>query len=452
MQNKGLGSNSGYLQRARMLIGILLCLTVSACTTDLQMKVSGNLNQLSQNQTVAILPIEIANSQQKETAVLFRQSLHANLQESNFNLLEHYVIDQLLKKNDLTDPSKFSTINPMRLGEILGTDAVVISRLNRVERSYFLVHSSIEMSVSVEMVDTRTGEILWHAEQVESDFQGIGKIPTGIFAAILSPIYFVTNKLNLDRLTSKMVSKLTDLVKNPEELQAKDTFEQTVIASAASGDIEKIKEAEKVRAKFHPATIVESAKLVEKVETNSNETPGNTKKTALKELVVAQLEPAPELEPALPNLSALPAEPAVETHDKFAVYNVQPVKLTDSVYLDKLIEKERQEALKISANKKPEGALKTTTRVIEQSTFEKQNSAIQYTIQVGAYKTQRFAQRLFNNLVKKGYNAFIRPFKNEETKIYRVQVEAFEDKTDATLMAQKLRSEENIPNFVTVVN
>ena len=452
MRNKGLGSSSGYLQRARMLIGILLCLTVSACTTDLQMKVSGNLNQLSQNQTVAILPIEIANNQQKETAVLFRQSLHANLQESNFNLLEHYVIDQLLQKNGLTDPSKFSTINPMRLGEILGTDAVVISRLNRVERSYFLVHSSIEMSVSVEMVDTRTGEILWHAEQIESDFQGIGKIPTGIFAAILAPIYFVTNKLNLDRLTSKMVSKLTDLVKNPEELQAKDTFNQTVIASAASEDIEKIKEAEKVRAKFHQATIDESAKQVNEVETDSNETPENTKKTALKELVVAQLEPAPEIEPALPNLSALPAEPAVETHDKFAVYKVQPVKLADSVDLDELIEKERQEALKISANKKPEGALKTTARVIEQSTFEKQNSAIQYTIQVGAYKTQRFAQRLFNNLVKKGYNAFIRPFKNDETRMYRVQVEAFEDKTDATLMAQKLRSEENIPNFVTVVN
>jgi hypothetical protein len=452
MRNKGLGSNSGYLQRARMLVGILLCLTVSACTTDLQMKVSGNLNQLSQNQTVAILPIEIANSQQRETAVLFRQSLHANLQESNFNLLEHYVIDQLLKKNGLTDPSKFSTINPMRLGEILGTDAVVISRLNRVERSYFLVHSSIEISVSVEMVDTRTGEILWHAEQIESDFQGIGKIPTGIFAAILAPIYFVTNKLNLDRLTSKMVSKLTNLVKNPEDLQAKDTFDQTVIASAASEDIEKIKEAEKVRAKFHQATIDESAKQVEEVETNSNEIPENTKKTALKELVVAQLEPAPELEPALPNLSALPAEPAVETHEKHTVYDVQPVKFSDSVDLDTLIEKERQEALKISANKKPEREMKTTARVIEQSTFEKQNSAIQYTIQVGAYKTQRFAQRLFNNLVKKGYNAFIRPFKNDETRMYRVQVEAFEDKTDATLMAQKLRSEENIPNFVTVVN
>ena len=440
MRHKGLGSNSGYLQRARMLIGVLLCLTVSACTTDLQMKVSGNLNQLSKNQTIAILPIEIANSQQKDAAELFRQSLHANLQESNFNLLEHYIVDQILQKNGLTDPSKFSTTNPMHLGEILGTDAIVISRLNRVERSYFLVHSSIEMSISVEMVDTRTGEILWHAEQTESDFQGIGKIPTGIFAAILAPIYFVTNKLNLDRLTSKMVGKLTDPVKNPEELHAEDTFDQTVIASAASGDIEKIKKAEKVRAKFHQATIDESAKQVREVE--------------LEELVVAQLEPAPDLEPTLPNLSDLPPHPAVKTQEKQAEYRVQRVKFTEEAIVDlnALIEKERQEALKITASKQPKRALKTTTRLIKQSTFAKQSSAIQYTIQVGAYKTQRFAQRLFNSLVKKGYNVFIRPFKNEDTKMYRVQVEAFEDKTDATLMAQKLRSEENIPNFVTLVN
>lgn len=440
MRNKGLGSHSSYLQRARMLIGVLLCLTVSACTTDLQMKVSGNLNQLSTNQTVAILPIEIANNQPKEAALLFRQSLHANLQKSNFNLLEHYVVDQLLQEHGLTDPSKFSTTNPMHLGEILGTDAVVISRLNRVERSYFLVHSSIEMSVSVEMVDTRTGEILWHAEQTESDFQGIAKIPTGIAAAILAPIYFVTNKLNLDVLTSKMVGKLTDPVKNPEELHAGNTFDQTVIASAASGDIEKIKQAGIIREKFHQAAI----------DHPSNQVKG----TPLKELVVAQLEPAPPLEPALPDLAVLPAQSAVKTRNKPTAYKIQRAKFTEdnSVDLDMLIEKERQDALKIIRGKNPAEAKKTTTRRIEQSTFAKQNSAIQYTIQVGAYKTQRFARRLLNNLVEKGYNAFISPFKSKETQMYRVQVEAFEDKMDATLLAQKMRSEDNIPNFVTVVN
>ena len=168
--------NSRYKNLLQRLVVGLLALSVSACATDLQTKVAGNLMTLSKNQTVAILPIETSDPGQKEMAHLFRQGLYANLKQSKFNLMERYVIDALLKQNKLTDPSSFLTINPMQFGEILGVDAIVFSRINKVERSYFILHSSIELSVSVQMVDTRSGEILWRAEQTEQDFSGIGKI------------------------------------------------------------------------------------------------------------------------------------------------------------------------------------------------------------------------------------------------------------------------------------
>ena len=148
---------------------------------------------------------------------MLRQGLYANLRESKFNLLERYVVDSLLKRHNLTSPAQFIKMNPMEFAEILGVDAVLITRINKVERSYMVVHSSIEIGVSAQMVDTRTGEILWRAEQTESDFQGIGKIPTGISSAVLGPLQFVTNKLNLHRMMSKLVSKLTAIVKNPED-------------------------------------------------------------------------------------------------------------------------------------------------------------------------------------------------------------------------------------------
>ena len=203
-QNKNLFSRSVQ----GLLIGYM-ALFASACATDLQTKVAGNLKALSKNQTVAILPIETSHAGQKEMAEMFRQGLYANLKQSEFHLLERYIVDGLLKQNNLTEPSNFLTINPMQFGEILGVDAIVFSRINKVERSYFIVHSSIELSVSVQMVDTRSGEILWRAEQTEHDFSGIGKILTGITTAILAPIQFVTNKFNLSRMTSKMVDKLT---------------------------------------------------------------------------------------------------------------------------------------------------------------------------------------------------------------------------------------------------
>ena len=108
---------------AKIALVLVLGLQLTACTTDLKMKVSGHLNTLSENQTVAILPIEVVNEGQEETAELFRQSLYANLLQSDFHLMEHYIVDELLSRNGLTDPQKFRSLNPMHLGEILGVDA-----------------------------------------------------------------------------------------------------------------------------------------------------------------------------------------------------------------------------------------------------------------------------------------------------------------------------------------
>ena len=141
-------------------LALMLALMFAACSTSLQTKVAGNLNRLSTHQTVAILPVEIMEKAQKETAAMFRQGLYANLRQSKFNLLERYVVDSLLKQHNLIDPAQFIKMNPMEFAEILGVDAVLISRINKVERSYMIVHSSIEIGISAQMVDTRTGEIL----------------------------------------------------------------------------------------------------------------------------------------------------------------------------------------------------------------------------------------------------------------------------------------------------
>lgn len=219
----------------RLVVVLIIAVGMSACTNSLQTRVSGNLGKLSSLQTIAILPVEVQSDQQMDMAKVFRQNLHANLRQSSFKLLEHYIIDGQLQKHGLTDPSKYGELDPMKFGEALGVDAVLISRINRVQKSYLLIHSSIEFCVSVEMIDTRSGEILWVAEQTESEIQGIAKIPTGITAAVLAPIYLVTNKLKINELTTTMVDKLTSVIKNPYEASKEKTFNEPKIASAWNG-------------------------------------------------------------------------------------------------------------------------------------------------------------------------------------------------------------------------
>jgi hypothetical protein len=219
----------------RVLLVLVLAVGFSACSNSLQTRVSGNLSKLSSLHTVAILPVEVQSDGQMEMATMFRQNLHANLRQSPFKILEHYIVDGQLKNHNLMDPSKYGEMDPMKFGEVLGVDAVLLSRINRIRKNYFLIHSSIEISVSVEMIDTRSGEILWVAEQTESNIQGIAKIPTGIASAVIAPIYLVTSKLMMNELTANLVEKLTSVVKYPNEANSEKTFSETKIANAWNG-------------------------------------------------------------------------------------------------------------------------------------------------------------------------------------------------------------------------
>jgi cell division septation protein DedD len=407
-------------------LGLLLMVTLfSACASDLQTKVSGHLNGLSKHQTVAILPIESSDAGQKEMAKMFRQGLYANLKQSKFILMEKYIVDGLLKQNNMKDPATFLNINPMQFGEILGADAIVFSRINKVERSYFIVHSSIELSVSVQMVDTRTGEILWRAEQTEHDFSGIGKIPTGIITALLAPIQFVTNKFNLSKMTSKMVDKLTALIKKPENAVKETQFNETMIAKNATTDLKKIEELQQLKAEWH-----ETPPLVDEVEIS------NYQDTQRK--ILAQGNKPPPLLSAGNIQNEVPA----------VVGEVGAIDVEMHPLLDTSKTKKKEIVDPINMN-----TYKTTLVIPTSSDSQlhhekakpiKNSSKKLYTVQVGAYKTKAYAQQLSNNLIGKGYNAFV-----IHNKIYKVQIDKFKNKQDALELAKQIKKKEKLKNFVT---
>ncbi|MBT5633562.1 MAG: DUF799 family lipoprotein [Nitrospina sp.] len=421
----------------RYLGMLLLVILVSGCASDLQTKVAGNLNSLSKNQTVAILPIETSHSGQQEMANMFRQGLYANLKQSKFNLLEKYIVDGLLKQNKLDDPAGFLAINPMQFGEILGADAIVFSRINKVERSYFVVHSSIELSVSIQMVDTRTGEVLWRAEQTEQDFSGIGKIPTGITTALLAPIQFVTNKFNLRKMTSKMVDKLTALVKNPENAEKNSTFDTTVIAKNATTDLKKIEELQQLKAEWSRALDLEAE--------NEPDLPNDVKQPATqKEMLTLKTPsspPAPEKMQEIQVGTPLDSDFHAVDAEMAPLPNVNKPQIMP-VSLNAL-------NTTFATPEKVESRGKYSQRKIKPGTTNKKNakpSSALFTVQVGAYKTKAYAQSLLNKLVKKGYNAFV-----THNKVYRVQVDKFARKEDALKLAQGIQQKEKLKNFVTRV-
>ncbi len=426
--------NNQYIKFLQRLVAGCMALSMSACATDLQTRVAGHLTALSKNQTVAILPVETSDPGQKEMAKMFRQGLYANLKQSEFHLLERYVIDGLLKQNKLTDPSTLLDINPMKFGEILGVDAIVFSRINKVERSYFILHSSIELSVSVQMVDTRSGEILWRAEQTEQDFSGIGKIPTGITTALLAPIQFVTNKFNLSRMTSNMVDKLTVLVKHPNEADRENQFEKPVIAKNATNELKKIEELQQLKAEWQEAMILDeeaglsdSSENIESnkeslVEITTKPESNSVKKNIMQahSLVQKRKRVESEMPPLSPKKEAKIPVPINLSQAK----TVEPITVIES--------KETRSITRSYVGNSPKQLASPKTQL--------------YTIQVGAYKTKAHARKLERSLKRKGYDVFItRNGKN----IYRVQVDRFASKEDAIKLAHRIQIKEKLKNFVT---
>ena len=413
-------------------LGVILLLTlIPACASDLQTKVSGHLNGLSKHQTVAILPVEASNVGHKEMANMFRQGLYANLKQSKFNLLEKYIIDGLLKQNHLNDPGSFLNINPMQFGEILGADAIVFSRINKVERSYLIVHSSIELSVSVQMVDTRTGEILWRAEQTEHDFSGIGKIPTGITTALLAPIQFVTNKFNLSKMTSKMVDKLTALVKKPENAQKETQFENTVISKNATTDLKKIEEVQQLKAEWDEKLVMGKGTQISSSQKSQNETQ-NKKKNLSPPLLIGKIQSEVPLKANVRKVVTVETEmsPHLNTPKTNNVEAIIPIPLSTynaTLAIQPPIDAQKSEE-KIKLSESTNNSLKLTF----------------FTVQVGAYKKKTYAQTLLNKLLKKGYKAFL---VREGT--YKVQVDKFKNLQDAQQLARHILEKEKIKNFVT---
>jgi cell division septation protein DedD len=426
MKNK---HDNNYLQA--LLIGFV-ALSVSACASHLQTKVAGNLMSLSTNQTVAILPIETSDSGQKEMAEMFRMGLYANLKQSKFQLLERYVVDGLLQQNKLTNPSNYLTINPMQFGEILGVDAIVFSRINKVERSYLIVHSSIELSVSVQMVDTRSGEILWRAEQTEQDFSGIGKIPTGITTAILAPIQFVTNKFNLRRMTSNMVDKLTSLIKHPKEASKDSQFKEPVIAKNAANDLKQIEELQELKSEWQQALVLDGGSELSDFGLEAPEVAAIPVSIPFEKNIKNTRASAKETKQMESEMRSLPEKNQIKRPK-----SVEPIPMNSfrvTIAKPEIVIEYKEK--KISLAPKPNSVAKQPSP----------KKPLLYTIQVGAYKTKAYAKKLEKSLKKKGYDAFVT---HNAKKIYRVQVDRFKNKEEALTLAQRIQTKEKLKNFVT---
>lgn len=79
-----------------------------------------------------------------------------------------------------------------------------------------------------------------------------------------------------------------------------------------------------------------------------------------------------------------------------------------------------------------------------------QKGTISYTVQIGAFSTEKDAEDLREKYEKKRYKAYIVPGENKKGEtIYKIRIGEFKNRKDAELLSLKLKKTEELNTFVT---
>ncbi len=160
-----------FLKLSLVLLGLLF----AGCgTVDLEIR-HGSTNTGLQPRSVAILPFTLEEPTHEKVAPhdLFRDCFYNYFSFLGYVDLPLETIDQKLLQAGLTDNKKILELSPEKLRKILGVDAVIRGRVLSASNFTGGIHAETSLKAKIDMLDLRTGDVLWETEHKEMTYSGI---------------------------------------------------------------------------------------------------------------------------------------------------------------------------------------------------------------------------------------------------------------------------------------
>lgn len=161
--------------RQIFILAVLLSILFGGCGT-VDLKVHKNLDHPNAHpKIVAVLPFSLAGSTPEGVSAhkIFRKVFFNYFSYLGYLDMPLETVDQKLQAAGLKKIKKVLELSPERLRDILGADAVIKGRVLDTSNFTGGVHAETSIKAELEMVDLRTGEILWETEHKESTYSGI---------------------------------------------------------------------------------------------------------------------------------------------------------------------------------------------------------------------------------------------------------------------------------------
>jgi hypothetical protein len=167
-------SQSRIFSFMKLSLALLSFIFVGCGTVDLEIRQS-NTNIGMQPRSVAILPFTLEEQVHEDVSPndLFRDCFYNYFSFLGYVDLPLETINDKLSQAGLTDNKKILELSPERLREILGVDAVIRGRVLSANNFTGGIHAETSIKAKIDMLDLRTGDILWETEHKESTYSGI---------------------------------------------------------------------------------------------------------------------------------------------------------------------------------------------------------------------------------------------------------------------------------------
>ena len=199
------------LRTLRLLFPILVLtvLLAAGCATRAPVS-SPSFNQpvsfVNPPKSIAILPF-VNKTQNTEIADILRIVFYCHLSAHPFKDVELHVVDEKLRTLGHENADQIQSVLPQELGQLLGTEAVILGEITQYERLFLGVYSQFSLGASISVVDTRSGRVIWKDKYT-------ARIHDGGLPLTLFEIPFVSIRSGMNLSESTKIRAADELSRN----------------------------------------------------------------------------------------------------------------------------------------------------------------------------------------------------------------------------------------------
>jgi len=146
-----------------------------------------------------------------------RRAFFGQFAQLEFDHVKISRIDRTLRREGLDTWDKIKALSPERLGELLRADAIIFGEVTHFDYYYVFLYSQLAVGLSLEMVDTRTGEVLWRVHDARRDHTvRVVYDPIALVVGLFQ-VGFSMRPINMMRAMDEICRELVGTIPPPQE-------------------------------------------------------------------------------------------------------------------------------------------------------------------------------------------------------------------------------------------